>query len=82
MSNATTTRHSVVDDIARELEIIHSIIQLSVDTLAHHSIVEVDHARLALQFAADKAWENLCNAQALAAQLLAEACAEMQGGEG
>lgn len=58
-----------MESIQHDLELINSLLQLGVDTLSHHAIPDLHHLKQALQFAADKAWEQNQNAKQLAERL-------------
>ncbi|WP_020396615.1 hypothetical protein [Thiolinea disciformis] len=69
MNTPNAEYHRNAGTLHSELELINSLLQLAADTLAHHAIIEVDHVRQALQFAANKAWEQSQSAKKLAADL-------------
>lgn len=85
-SPLSVDRHRDAEHLKEELEMLHSILRLSVDALELSAICELDHVKYILDHAAERAYSNIEIADKLVKTLFgeyatAEKWAKHQGGE-
>ncbi len=75
-------RHCTLERIHDDLELVHSMLWLSIDSLEYHNLSQLSHVKQALHFSTERIWEQMKAAK----QLHQEACQEFmecqkQGGQ-
>ncbi|MBO0615389.1 hypothetical protein [Thiothrix fructosivorans] len=71
MSSNQANRVVKIGVIYEELENLHNLLQVCVDAMAHHNVLELDSVKQVLLMATDKAWGNYTTAKDLHDEMLA-----------
>jgi hypothetical protein len=71
-SPLSVDRHRDAEHLKEELEMLHSILRLSVDALELSAIAELDHVKFILDHASERAYTNIATAEKLMNTLFSE----------
>ncbi len=74
-------RHCTLEQIHDELELVNSMLWLSIDSLEHHNVCELSHVKQALFFSTERIWEQMKAAKQLHQEAYQEFLESQQQGK-